>query len=40
MQGEEHQQTADGDGQPETVDSVQPEAFQLQNHGVHLWHPF
>lgn len=40
MQGEEHQQTADGDGQPETMDSAQPEVSRLQNHGVRLWRPF
>ena len=40
VQVEERQQTADGDGQLETMDSVQPEVFRLQNHGVRLWHPF
>lgn len=37
---EGHRQTADEDGQLETMDSVRPEVSQLQNHGVHLWHPF
>jgi hypothetical protein len=39
VQGEGHQQTADGDDQLGTKDSVQLEVSQLQNHGVHLWHP-
>lgn len=40
VQGVGHRQTADGDDRPGTRDSVQLEVSQLQNHGVHLWHPF
>lgn len=40
VQGEGHRQTADGDDQLETGDSVQLEVSQQQNHGVRLWHPF
>lgn len=39
VQGEGHRQTADGDDQLGTRDSVQLEVSQQQNHGVHLWHP-
>lgn len=37
---EEHRQIADVVGRLETRDSVRPEVSQLQNRGVHLWHPF
>ena len=40
VQGEEHQQTADGDGQPATTDSARPGVSLLQNRGVRLWRPF